>query len=232
MPQYLAEISGDKFTLPRDEVRHIKVARLRAGCEIQIFDGKGRKFLAALTIVNVKTAAGDIIKEIPVCAPRRVIHLYFSAIARPATEDLLDKCTQAGVSAFHPVISQRSDADLLKKWDAKLARWQSILLAACKQCENPKIPQIYAPLTFTEAIKTVATAQAFICYEDEKKTNILDALAGNTTTEVGIFTGPEGGYSQEEIKAAVAAGIKPLSLGKNILRAETAATAAVWAAMQ
>lgn len=232
MPQYLAEISGDEFTLPQDEARHLKVARLRAGGEIKIFDGKGRKFLATLAAADDRTAAGRIIKEIPVAAPKRVIHLYFSAIARPAAEDLLDKSTQAGAACFHPVISQRSDADLLKKWDTKLARWQSILLAACKQCENPQIPQIRAPLTFGEAIKIASNAPAFICYEDERKTNILDALAKITATEIGIFTGPEGGYAEEEIKTAVAAGIKPVSLGQNILRAETAAAAAVWAAMQ
>jgi 16S rRNA (uracil1498-N3)-methyltransferase len=62
--------------------------------------------------------------------------------------------------------------------------------------------------------------------------NILDALAASAATEVGIFTGPEGGYAREEINAAVAAGIRPVSLGRNILRAETAAAAAVWAAMQ
>ncbi|MDR1123888.1 MAG: 16S rRNA (uracil(1498)-N(3))-methyltransferase [Elusimicrobiota bacterium] len=232
MPQYLADINGDKFTLSQDETRHIKVARLRAGDEIKIFDGRGRKFLAALGDISAKSAVGALIKELPVPAPRRAVMLYFSAISRPATEDLLDKCTQAGAFAFRPVVSARSDADLLKKWDTKLARWQSILLAACKQCENPKIPQICAPLTFAEAIKTAAAAPALICYEDEHKTNILDALAGCAAAEISIFTGPEGGYTPEEIKAAVAAGIKPVSLGRNILRAETAAAAAVWAAMQ
>ena len=232
MPQYLAEINGDKFTLPQDEARHLKVARLRAGNEIQIFDGKGRKFLAELATINDKTASGNIIKEIPFHTPKRIVNLYFSAISRPATEDLLDKCAQAGAACFCPVLSRRSEADLLKKWETKTARWQSIILAACKQCGNPQIPQIRAPLPFGEAVKMAANATALVCYEDEHKTNILDALAQITAPQISIFTGPEGGYAEDEIKTAIAAGIKPVSLGQNILRAETAAATAVWAAMQ
>ena len=223
MPQYLAQINGNNFALSKDEARHLKVARLRAGDEIKIFDGKGNKFLALLK----EAEGGIIIKPIPAITPKRQIHLYFSAISRPAAEDLLDKCTQAGVYAFHPVISARSDAELLKKWGTKSERWQSILLAACKQCETPFLPQIHAPVPFKNAVETAGTA--IICYESEQKTSLLQAVKGDT---LSIFIGPEGGYTGDEIKLARAAGIIPVTLGPNILRAETAALAACWAALQ
>ena len=227
MPQYLAEIKGNTFSLSKDEARHLKVARLRAGDKIKIFDGLGNKYLGELKEADDKSASGNIINPIPAAAPKRQIHLYFSAISRPATEDLLDKCTQAGVYAFHPVISARSDAELLKKWDTKLERWQSILLAACKQCETPLLPQIHAPVPFENAVEVAG--QAIICYEAEQKISILQAVKGDT---LSIFIGPEGGYTEDEIKLAQAAGIISVSLGPNILRAETAALAACWAALQ
>jgi len=230
MPQYLADISGENFTLCQDEARHLKVARSRIGDDIKIFDGKGKKFSARITALTDKSASGIINAEIFSPAPEREIHLYFSAISRPATEDLLDKCTQAGAYAFHPVISARSDADLLKKWDSKLPRWQSILLAACKQCEMPRIPFVYPPVDLKTAMK--AAMPAIVCYEGERTKSIIDALSKIPNGAVAIFIGPEGGYSDEEAKTFSAAKIIPVSLGINILRAETAALAACWAAMQ
>ena len=169
-------------------------------------------------------------QEIPWAAPRRDIHLYFSAISRASVEDLLDKCTQAGVYAFRPVISARSDADLLKKWDTKKDRWQSILLAACKQCETPRIPIIHAPVDFKTALNT--PMPAIVCYEGETKNPIIEALGKIPSGPIAIFIGPEGGYSADEAKAFAAAKIIPVTLGANILRAETAALAACWAAAQ
>lgn len=227
MPQYLAEIKNDRFTLPADEARHIKVARLRAGGEIKIFDGLGNKFLGRLD----GDSGGVILQKIPAPAPGRKIHLFFSAIARPAAEDLLDKCTQAGVFAFHPLISERSERDLLKKWESKKERWQSILLAACKQCEQPLLPQIFDPVDFKAALAAAAAMPALACYEGERQENILDALAKLPGGELAIFIGPEGGYSAQEAQTFASAKIPTVSLGANILRAQTAATVAVWAAV-
>ncbi len=222
MPQYLAEISGNNFTLSKEEAHHLKVARCSAGQEIKIFDGCGKKYLARLT----STQSGEIIKQIPSRELKRNITLYFSAISRPATEELLDLCTQAGASVFCPVFSKFCDANLLKKWGTKQERWGQIVLAAAKQCEIGKIPQILPPLNFGDAIKNLNTP-ALICYEEEQKTPLTAQIPDGK--DVAIFIGPEGGYTEEEIKLAKDYGIKPVTLGSNILRAQTAATCAVWA---
>lgn len=231
MPQYLADINGSNFTLSEEETRHIKVARIKAGESLKIFDGKGKKYLAVLGDCAGRQACGVIEKALPCILPKRQIMLCFCAISRPATEDLLDKCTQAGVFAFQPVFSSRSDADLLKKWDTKQERWRQIITAAAKQCEMPLIPQIYAPLNFAQAVKQYN--KGLICYEDEYQKNINAALASFAANEpLAIFIGPEGGLKQEEISLAKAAGLACVFLGANILRAETAATVACWAALQ
>ncbi|MDR0953401.1 MAG: 16S rRNA (uracil(1498)-N(3))-methyltransferase [Elusimicrobiota bacterium] len=231
MPQYLAEIKGNTFALSKEEARHLHVARFHTGDEIKIFDGFGSKYLAKLQTLTDKTAAGEIIAPIPYMPPKREIVLCFSAISRPATEDLLDKCTQIGVYAFQPVISRRSDAELLKKWDTKLERWHNILVSACKQCETPKIPLILNPVSFEEALQSIMPA--IICYEGETTTSIQSALQTvEKAKTLGLFIGPEGGYTDEEIQLALKYKVKAVSLGGNILRAETAATVASWAALQ
>ncbi|MDR1684309.1 MAG: 16S rRNA (uracil(1498)-N(3))-methyltransferase [Elusimicrobiota bacterium] len=231
MPQYLAEISGDKFTLSKEEARHLKVARVKAGEKIKIFDGLGAKYFAEVQSLCDKSAAGRIAAQIPHAAPKREVILCFSAISRPATEDLLDKCTQAGVFAFQPVISERADKDLLKKWDTKKERWRQILTAACKQCEQPKIPLILQPLSFEEALTGVIPA--IICYENEKAVTIFEAVKKvERASSLGLFIGPEGGYTPQEIKKAMDFKVTPVTLGGNILRAETAAAVASWAVLQ
>lgn len=231
MPQFLAEVNGTSFTLPEEEARHIKVSRVKCGQNVKLFDAKGNKYEGVLDYCDGKHANGTIQKTLPAILPKRQITLCFCAISRPATEDLLDKCTQAGVFAFQPVFSARSDAELLKKWETKLSRWQQIALAAAKQCETPLIPQIYAPLNFGNVVKKFS--KGLICYEDENKTQIKEGLAKFAETEpVAVFIGPEGGFEEDEIKFAKANGLICVSLGTNILRAETAATVACWAALQ
>ena len=124
------------------------------------------------------------------------------------------------------VVSLFGDANLLKKWDTKQERWGQIVLAAAKQCEIAKIPQILPPLNFEDALKNLKTP-ALICYEDEQKTSITEQIP--TVKDIAIFIGPEGGYAEEEIALAKSYGVKPVSLGANILRAQTAAACAVWA---
>ncbi len=217
--------------MDKEEAHHLKVARLHIGAEIKIFDGKGSKFLARITALSDKSACGEILKALPAPMLKRDITLYFSAVARAAAEDIIDKCTQIGVSRFVPVLSKYSEKDLLKKWDTKHFRWHQLALAACKQCENPSIPLIGKPLPFEEAVNTLSNP-GIICYEDENKTSLLDHLQTIEAKTLAIFIGPEGGYDQAEIAFAKQKGIVPVTLGQNILRAETAAAAACWAALQ
>ena len=231
MPQYLAEISPKYFSMDKEEAHHLKVARLHIGAEIKVFDGKGSKFLARLTALSDKSARGEILKPLPAPALKRDITLYFSAVARAAAEDIIDKCTQVGVSRFVPVLSKYSEKDLLKKWETKHSRWHQLALAACKQCENPSIPLIEKPLPFEEAVNTLSNP-AIICYEDENKTSLIDYIRTMKTKKLSIFIGPEGGYDKTEIVLAKQKDIMPVTLGQNILRAETAAAAACWAALQ
>ncbi len=227
MPQFLAEVKEQYFTLNKDEARHLGVLRFKQGAEVKLFDGLGEKYLGKLQDINSHSASGIIVSKLPACEPLVKIHLYFSVISRAAAEELLDVCTQLGVNSFTPVLSQYAEADFIKKRATKAERWQQIILSACKQSERATIPQIYEPLSFAQALKNNALP-SIICYEDESKLNISSALLKlNNPKELAIFIGPEGGYSQQEIALAKSAGALAVSLGCNILRAQTAACAAV-----
>lgn len=227
MPQFLAQVKENYFVLNKDEARHLGVLRFKLGDEVNLFDGLGAKYLGKLQDVNNHSASGVILSVLPAKHPPVKIHLYFSVISRSAAEELLDACTQLGVSSFTPVLSQYAEADFIKKWETKADRWQQIILSACKQSQAATIPQINRPLSFSQSLKS-NTLPAIICYEDEAKSDISSAILKlNNPSQLAIFIGPEGGYSEEEVSLAKSAGILPVSLGCNILRAQTAAAAAV-----
>jgi len=230
MPQYLAEIKENKFVLDAQEARHLKVARVRAGETINLFNGTGKKYLGMLEKADGKEACGKILEELPCALPAKKITLCFCAISRPATEELLDMCAQAGVFALRPVISKRSEPELLKKWESKKERWRQILTAAAKQCMTPIIPQIYPPANLEQALKE--HQPSIFCYEREDKLQIMQALKDfKDIKEFAVFIGPEGGFTEEEIALALKYKAVCAGLGVNILRAQTAALAAVWAGL-
>jgi RNA methyltransferase, RsmE family len=229
--QFIAKVNNNTWTLDEDEARHLKVVRFKTGDTINLFDGKGGLWLGKIETLTDKSASGQIIKTLTPFKPKRKITLCFSVISRPATEELLNLCTQAGVYAIKPVISQRCEKDLIKKWQTKQERWEQIILSAAKQCGSPYLPQILEPQNFVEAVKE-AKKPALICYEDEHTLPILTEIQKLNPEELTIFIGPEGGYEPEEIVLAKQHNILSVSLGDFILRAQSAAFAAVWGAMQ
>lgn len=224
MPQYLAKITDGVFELGAEETRHaVSVMRAKKGDIIKIFDGSGRKYEAALDAV-AKTAAGRIIKELPVKKSKYNLTLCFAPTARTAVEDMLDQCTQAGVCAFRPVITKYTENDITKKWEQKKERWAQIVLAAAKQCETAFLPQIHDPVDFDYALNNFSPA--LLAYEKENALALPDALKSIPGGNLFIFIGPVGGFTQEEAAIAAQKGARAVTLGPNIMRAETAALAA------
>lgn len=152
-------------------------------------------------------------------------------------ELIIQKCTELGVAEIVPVSCKRSVVKLdLKKASAKIARWQLIAEAAAKQSKRAVIPNVHDVMTMKEAVKYAGEMQVkMIPYElsegMEQTRNVFNrvkeavkaaALSDGAKAKVAIFIGPEGGFEEEEIALADGAGITPVSLGKRILRTETA----------
>ena len=229
--QFIAKVNNNTWVLEGDEARHLKVVRYKIGDTVNLFDGKGGLWLGKIETLTDKSASGTIIKTLTPFRPKRKITLCFSVISRPATEDLLNLCTQAGVYAIKPVISQRCEKDLIKKWQTKQERWEQIILSAAKQCGSPYLPVLLEPQNFADAVKETKKP-ALICYEEEHTLPLLTEIQKLNAEELTIFIGPEGGYESSEIELAKQNNIISVSLGDFILRAQSAAFAAVWGAMQ
>ena len=228
MPQYFADIKETEFFLLDDEAHHAAVvARHKEGDEVRVFDGTGRQYEGRIDKIQKNFVRGALLRP---CAVRRVpleITLCFVPNSRTGLEDVLDKCTQLGVSFFQPITSARSEYDICKKWEDKKSRWQQIMLGACKQCNTPFLPQILPPASFAQVVADERTP-SLIAYEAEQTHTLAWGLEQlGHPVRVRLFIGPAGGWTEEEIALAATHHTPAVTLGVNILRAETACIAAV-----
>ena len=225
MPQYFADIKETEFFLMDAEAHHAcAVARHQERDEIRVFDGTGRQYMGRIDRIQKKFVRGTLLKPCPVRRPALELELCFAPNSRTGLEEVLDKCTQLGVAAFRPVVTERSEYDVLKKWDGKNDRWRQIMIAACKQCDTPFVPAILPPLKFSQAIGQ--EIPSLIAYEAEETHTLawgLEKLAH--PKRLRVYVGPAGGWTDEEIVIAAQYNVLPVTLGVNILRAETACIA-------
>ncbi len=211
------------------EARHaVKVMRHKPGDNIEIFDGKGRKYLAVIVRASGGVMEGKLVSGMDDLEPETQIELCFSLVSRQTVESILQHAVEIGVARFQPMITERTQYDLRGKWPEKLNRWRQVIVSACKQCGRAFIPEISAPAHFEDAVKS-ADIPSLVAFELEKKVSIHDAMdkiLSRGEKRVRLFIGPEGGFTDKEIEAAVRCGAVTFSLGKIILRADTACIAA------
>lgn len=226
MSQYLADIKEKEFFLNDTEAHHAcAVARHEVGDEIRVFDGKGKQFLGRIDTVQKKFVRGTLLTPFAVSRAPLSLILCFVPNSRTGLEEVLDKGTQLGVTAFLPLVSARSEYDVLKKWDGKTTRWEQIMVSACKQCNTPFIPTLLPPKHFAEALQE--NTPSLLAYEAEQTHTLAWGLTElKNPKTLRVFIGPAGGWTDEEVALAKAHGVLPVTLGVNILRAETACIAA------
>ncbi len=234
MPRFFIEdIEGDRLTVTGDDARHIgRSLRMKPGEEITLCDTRGTDCLCVIESVSET----DVIVQVRErrksdTEPTVRVTLYQGYPKGDKLETVIEKAVELGVSAVVPVLTERSVARPdAKSASRKLERWQRHALEAAKQCGRGIIPQV-EPLIGIAALPARMAAHdcAIFCYElgGEPLTKAL----GSSPSDVGIFIGPEGGISSAEADALVKAGAVPVTLGKRILRTETAPLAALTAVM-
>ena len=222
MPQYLADIKQTEFFLNDAEAHHAcAVARHKEGDVIRVFDGTGKQFMGRIDKVQKKFVRGTLLEPCPVRRVPLDLTLAFVPNSRTGLEEVLDKGTQLGVSTFLPLMSARSEYDVLQKYDGKNDRWQQIMLSACKQCDTPFLPKILPPVKFAQAIAD--PTPSLLAYEAEHTHTLTWGMEQlKNPKSVRVYIGPAGGWTKEEVAFAQEKGILPVTLGVNILRAETA----------
>lgn len=225
MSQYFADIKETEFFITEEEAHHVvNVARHKEGDEITVFNGKGLQYQGRIERIQKNFVHGLLLKKIPLKLPPVVLELYFAPNSRAGLEDVLDKGTQLGVAVFCPIITTRTEFNVLRKWEEKYPRWRQIMLGACKQCNTPVLPQLCEPISFLSAVQD--KVPSLITYEAEETHTIAWGMEKLLhPPRLRVYVGPAGGWTDEEIVIAAQYGVLPVTLGVNILRAETACIA-------
>lgn len=234
MPKYFVlpeSITDDTVVITGEDAKHLAtVLRSEEGDCVEVCDGCGTDYSCEITAVDKKEITLKINEKKPCQSePKTKITLFQGLPKADKMELIIQKCVELGIEKIVPVATHRAVVKLDKKDSIKkIERWQKIAESAAKQSGRGRIPQIGEVVSFKEAVKLGAMAQgAIIPYEHEEKRGIREFAKSFSGSEVAIFIGPEGGFADEEIALAMENGILSVSLGKRILRTETAGMATV-----
>lgn len=218
-------IKDNKIFLDGENANHIiNSLRCKIGEEIEISSGDGYDYICKIEEINKNSVIAKIID----CfgnesEPKTKITLYQGLPKSEKMELIIQKCVELGIDEIVPVNTDRTIVKLVGKEDKKIVRWNKISEAAAKQSRRGKIPAILPILNFSDTIKQAnKNSLNIIPYEKEKSNTIKSIIKQFNGNSIGIFIGPEGGFSEKEIALAVENNITPITLGKRILRTETA----------
>lgn len=225
-----SDIHKDHINITGEDVVHIrKVLRLVPGDNIVVCDGEKSDYEAVIEEIKPDYVRARI-KCINTSNTEPLVEVsLFQGIPKSDKMDyIIQKCVELGVNRIVPVVTERTIVRIEngKAGAAKTERWQRIALEAAKQCNRGIIPRVEQPVGFEEALGLSLKAQiSIIPYEYEQKNGIRTFITGKEIERIGVFIGPEGGFSEKEIDKAVEEGIIPVTLGPRILRTETAGVA-------
>ena len=214
------------FLLPADPSHHLlKVLRARPGQELTLFNGDGWMYQASLTGISGAQAQLAIGGRHPRSTGSPLAIQVFLPLMRGERWDWsLQKAVELGVRRIQPVACRHGVVQLGEaRGEKRLARWRDIVIAACEQSGSTTIPELAPPVALETAWAGVRGA-AFVL-DPEGRQRFTDL--GHPGPEITLLSGPEGGLAAEEMAAAQARGFRSLRMGPRILRAETAAIAAI-----
>lgn len=227
---------ADNFTdttasLTGDQALHLaRVLRAQPG---QIFDVVANGFLRRATIVNVSErevtfALGEEL-EAEAALP---VHLLLAVIKFDHYEWGIEKLTELGAARLTPVLARRTEKHLAQAAAKRVERWRRIALEAAQQSRRSDLPQVDDPLPLKQALAQITAPVKLLLAETEQDNTLAAALqrrdpASQSPAEIALAIGPEGGWTSDEMQLFTADGWQPMTLGPRILRAETAAIAAL-----
>jgi 16S rRNA (uracil1498-N3)-methyltransferase len=208
-----------------------RVLRAQPGMEADVVAG-GRVFHAEVAAVQDGEVRFNLIAELK-AEPALPVTLVMAIYKFDHMEWAIEKATELGVAAIAPVCSRRSEKHLVQSAERRSERWRRIAHEASQQARRCDVPIIYDPVSLAVRAKSASSATRFVLAEQERSTTLRFALeeaiaaAENEMPALDIAIGPEGGWAPEEEALFDANGWRAVSLGPRILRAETAAIAAL-----
>jgi len=218
--------SGKTIALNRQVSQHISSSlRLKEEQLITLFNGSGGEYEAIITHIEKKQVSikvgsySSISRESPLH-----VHIAMALIRSDRMDYAIQKVTEMGANQITPLITDRSEIKLNSERAAKkLLHWQGIIASSCEQCGRNQLPDIDLPVPFSKFIEQVTSAGKLILCPDA---SILETETAPLQS-VTMVSGPEGGFSDGEIRFANGCGFKSTGMGPRVFRAETAPVAAL-----
>lgn len=229
-----ADYKPDFMVLTGENAAHAKVLRLKNGEQVTVCDGAGRECICTVSDVSSNQICLVVKSQQDASAEASVkVSVYMAFSKGDKLEHVIQKATELGayeIVAFPSArcVSKPDDKSLAKK----LERWQKIAASAAEQSGRGIIPVVVALNSYKDALERAAQADlGILFYENEQATTLRMALDAGTFSTVSLLTGPEGGLESREVEQAARMGLKVCTLGKRILRCETAPLCALSAVM-
>jgi len=230
------QIDGDMAAITGDAARQMRnVLRLKAGDSICLLDGQGNELDARITALSAGLVSAEVLGSRK-CPGEPSLRLTL-AVCLPKgdrIELIVQKCTELGISELIPVISERTITRIdPSKAPERIERWRRIAREAAEQSGRGMAPEIRGMVGFADLVEPIGRLPlALLAWEDEGRTPLRNVLRANGSARSAmVVIGPEGGLTEDEVRLAVSAGARCVSLGRRVLRCETAAIAACAAIM-
>lgn len=217
----------------REDVKHLtKVLRHKAGDVIEISDGKRFEYEMEIETLSNECVQGKILtKREFEREPQIKVTLYQALPKQGKMEVIVQKSVELGVYEILPMVTERTVVLDKGNFARKTQRWQKVADEAVKQCRRGIIPQVLEPVTLDAVLSLMGKNDLNLFFYEEETVQTLKSILRNCQAEkvkrIGVFIGPEGGFSPAEAEKIVAAGAVSVSMGKTILRVETASVASV-----
>ena len=224
---FVEQFQNDRAVIEGEAAHHLgRVLRAEVGQVYELSDGK-RACLARIENVARKRIEFSLLEELPSHVPKLETTLLLSVVKFDAFEWAIEKATELGVARIVPLAAARSEKALLRAAPHRAPRWEKILLEASQQSRRLRVPTL-APLAKPEdALAARSDSLRVFLSERLEVPSLRDILKGPAESKATLAIGPEGGWTDDEHKVAGKAQYREASLGRLILRTETAAVAAL-----
>ena len=232
MPKFFVnEPIGERTVLGGETAAHIaKSLRMKPGEEVVLCDGKGYDYACIIESITKSQVEVKLAFKTPSeSEPAVRVEIYQGLPKGDKMAEVVRKCTELGVSAFHPVVMQRSVLKLDQKAaEKKITRLKKIAAEAAGQARRGIVPAVYAVEPYEAALKNNHCQKTILFYENGGRPlkEILSEYKAQQVESLALIIGPEGGFESGEVDFAKAQGAEVATLGKRILRTETAPVAA------
>jgi 16S rRNA (uracil1498-N3)-methyltransferase len=222
---FVEQFSGDRAVMEGEAAHHVgRVLRAQPGQVYELSDGS-RVRLGRVENVTREEVEFALLEEVP--SHQLAVHttLLLAIVKFDAFEWALEKATELGVNAIVPIACARTEKGLIAGAAKRAERWQKILAGASEQSRRVRVPALAEATPSADAFRAANAEVKILLSERATATALREVLAGTKAQQVALAIGPEGGWTDDEFADARAAGFREASMGKMILRTETAVTA-------